>query len=156
MLKLTLIAIGDKMPAWVEAGFDDYAKRVHGRCQINVQSIPARKRGKNADIPRIIKQESNDLLAAIPKGALVVALDRSGRSFSSEQLAEKLNDWMSEVPQVVFLVGGPEGLTKEVLATCQLHWSFSALTFSHPVVRVVWAEQMYRAWSILEGMPYHR
>jgi len=156
MLKLSLIAIGDKMPRWVEDGFDDYAKRVHGRCQIDVQSISARKRGKNADIARIVKQESDDLLAAIPKGALAVALDRTGRTFSSEQLAGKLNGWMSDVPQVVFLVGGPEGLTQDVLHACQLRWSFSALTFSHPVVRVVWAEQMYRAWSILEGMPYHR
>ena len=156
MLKLSLIAIGDKMPAWVDAGFADYAKRVRGRCQLEVLSISARKRGKNADIARIVQQESAALLAAIPKGALAVALDRSGRSYSSEQLAKQLDGWINELPQVVFLVGGPEGLTPEVLRVCQLRWSFSALTFSHPVVRVVWAEQMYRAWSILEGMPYHR
>lgn len=144
------------MPTWVETGFDDYTKRVHGRCHINLLSISAKKRGKNADITRIIKQESEELLSAIPKGALVVALDRTGRTFSSEELAEKLNTWLEDVPQVVFLVGGPEGLSPEVLRVCPVRWSFSALTFSHPVVRVVWAEQMYRAWSILEGMPYHR
>lgn len=144
------------MPAWVDAGFEEYAKRVRGRCELSLREIAAVKRGKNADVARIRAEEGEKMLAAMPDGARVVALDLGGKDWSSEGLSEKIDSWMGEAREVVFVVGGPEGLSEAVLARADQRWRLSALTFSHPVVRVVWAEAMYRGWSISEGLPYHR
>jgi len=155
-MQIHLIAIGDKMPRWVQEGFDEYAKRLPPECALRLVEIPAVRRGKNADIVRIMRDEAQRLLAAIPKGAEVVALEVGGRGWSTEQLAARLDDWMGSGRDLALLVGGPDGLTDEVRATAGQLWSLSPLTLPHPLVRVLLAEQLYRAWSILRGHPYHR
>jgi len=155
-MNIHLIAVGDKMPRWVQEGFDEYARRLPSECALRLVEIPAGRRGKNADIARIMRDEAERLLAAVPKGAAVVALEVGGRSWSTEQLAARLGDWMGGGRDLALLVGGPDGLTDEVRAAAGQLWSLSPLTLPHPLVRVVLAEQLYRAWSILRGHPYHR
>ncbi len=144
------------MPAWVEQGFNEYAKRLPPECSLTLIEIPAGKRGKSADVARITEKEGQQMLAAIPKGAMVVALEVTGRQWDTPQLAEKLGQWMQDGRDVALLVGGPEGLASGCLARAESKWSLSALTMPHPLVRVVLAEQLYRAWSITQNHPYHR
>jgi len=155
-MQIHLIAVGEKMPRWVQEGFNEYAKRLPAECALRLVEVPAGKRGKNADIARIMRDESSRLLAAVPKGATLVALEVDGKRWSTEQLAEQLDGWMNSGQDLALLVGGPDGLTDEVRAAAQRHWSLSPLTLPHPLVRVVLAEQLYRAWSILRNHPYHR
>lgn len=155
-MQIHLIAIGERMPRWVQDGFDEYAKRLPAECALRLIEIPAGKRGKNADITRIMRDESERLLSAIPKGAKVVALEVGGRSWSTEQLAAQLEDWLHSGQDLALLVGGPEGLSDAARAAAGQLWSLSPLTLPHPLVRVVLAEQLYRAWSVLRNHPYHR
>lgn len=155
-MHLHLIAVGSKMPGWVEQGFQEYAKRLPPECALKLHEIPAGKRGKNADIVRLTRQEGERMAATIPKGALVVALEVGGKAWSTEQLATRLDSWLAEGRDVALLVGGPEGLEPGLSAAADERWSLSPLTLPHPLVRIVLAEQIYRAWSILKGHPYHR
>lgn len=155
-MNIYLIAVGDRMPRWVQEGYQEYAKRLPPECALQLVEIPAGRRGKNADIARLIRDESERLLAAIPRGAAVVALEVGGRSWSTQQLAHKLEGWMDSGRDVALLVGGPDGLGDEARAAAGELWSLSALTLPHPLVRVVLAEQLYRAWSVLRNHPYHR
>ncbi len=155
-MNIHLIAVGDKMPGWVQEGYQLYARRMPPECALRLIEIPAAKRGKGADVARILRDESKRLVAAIPKGAAVVALEVGGRSWSTEQLAARLGDWLAGGRDLALLVGGPEGLSDEARAAAGQLWSLSPLTLPHPLVRVVIAEQLYRAWSILHGHPYHR
>ncbi len=155
-MRIHLIAVGARMPAWVTQGFEEYARRLPADCALQLVEIAAGKRGKNADIARITRDEGERTLAAIPKGALVVALDVKGRAWSTEQLSRQLDSWLHDGRDIALLVGGPEGLAPECLARAEQRWSLSPLTLPHPLVRIVVAEQLYRAWSILNGHPYHR
>jgi len=155
-VRIHLIAVGTRMPAWVTQGFEEYARRLPPDCALQLVEIPAGKRGKNADMARLIRDEGERTLAAVPKGARVVALDVGGRAWSTAQLAGQLDDWRHDGRDLALLVGGPEGLAAECLAWAEQHWSLSPLTLPHPLVRIVVAEQLYRAWSILHGHPYHR
>ncbi len=154
-MRINLIAIGERMPSWVNAGFDDYARRIRG-CRFELTEIAASKRTKHVDLKRAIRDEENRLRRAIHGDTHVVALDRKGQPWSTEHLAEKMNSWRQVRPDVALLIGGPEGFSHEMLQEADETWSLSALTFAHPLVRVIIAEQVYRAWSILEGLPYHR
>ncbi len=144
------------MPGWVSQGYEEYARRLPADCALKLVEIPAGKRGKNADIARITRDEGERTLAAIPKSALVVVLDVKGRPWSTEQLSQQLNGWLHDGRDIALLVGGPEGLALACLARAEQRWSLSALTLPHPLVRIVVAEQLYRAWSIHNGHPYHR
>jgi len=144
------------MPGWVEQGYQEYAKRLPPECALRLHEIPAGKRGKNADIVRLTRQEGEKMAATIPKGAQVVALEVGGKAWSTEQLSARLDHWLGEGRDVVLLVGGPEGLEPGLSAAADERWSLSPLTLPHPLVRIVVAEQLYRAWSILKGHPYHR
>ena len=155
-MRIHLIAVGDKMPRWVQDGYEDYAKRLPAECALRLVEIPAARRGKNADIARVLRDETERQLAAVPKGADVVALEVGGRAWSTEQLADQLGGWMSGGRDLALLVGGPEGLGAAARAAARQRWSLSPLTLPHPLVRVVLAEQLYRAWSILRNHPYHR
>ena len=155
-MKLHLLAVGQKMPAWVEQGFQEYAQRMPVEARLELKEIAPGKRGKNADIKRIVQEEGQRLQAAIPKNTHIVVLDVKGRNWSTEQLANRLGEWMQSGQDVSLLVGGPEGLSAECLALAQERWSLSALTFPHPLVRIILAEQLYRAWSVLRHHPYHR
>ena len=155
-MNIQLIAVGEKMPAWVQQGYAEYAKRIPPECSLSLTEITPGKRGKNADIARAMRDEGQRMLAAIPKGAFVIALEVDGRNWSTEQLAGELEGWMNLGSDVALLVGGPEGLSAEAKSAAQQKWSLSPLTLPHPLVRVVVAEQIYRAWSVMRNHPYHR
>lgn len=155
-MQIHLIAIGDKMPRWVQDGYAEYARRLPAECALRLVEVSAGRRGKNADIARILRDETERLLAAVPKGADVLALEVGGHSWTTAQLADELATWMGDGRDVALLVGGPEGLGDAARDAARRHWSLSALTLPHPLVRVIVAEQLYRAWSILRNHPYHR
>lgn len=144
------------MPGWVEAGYTEYAKRMSSECVLNLVEIDPVRRGKSTSVSQARKQEGRRILDAIPKSAAVIALDRRGRTWSTKDLARELTHWMSDGRDRALLVGGADGLASECLARCEQRWALSALTFPHPLVRVIVAEQLYRAWSLTRGHPYHR
>lgn len=151
-----LIAVGHRMPEWVELGYAEYAKRMPPESRIKLVEITAGKRSKNSDIKRLTQQEGEKMLAAIPKGAKIVALDVLGKACSTEELAQELKNWQASGQDIAILIGGPEGLAEDCLKQAQQKISLSKLTLPHPLVRVVLAEQLYRATTILKGHPYHK
>jgi len=153
---IRLIAVGNKMPDWVEQGYADYAKRLPAGYTLKLVEITPEKRSKQADIARITEKEGEKILAQLKPGNLVVALEVQGQAWSTEQLAKSLHSWHEESRDVDLLIGGPDGLAPACLQKAQLKWSLSNLTLPHPLVRIVVAEQLYRAWSILQNHPYHR
>ena len=150
------------MPAWVEAGVAEYRKRLPPEIQFEIREIALSQRfkkngqGKSADIARALQQEGDAMSAAIGARDFVIALDVKGKSISTEQFAVELAKWQQNGDPVSILVGGPDGLAAACLERAQQRWSLSALTLPHPIVRVVFAEQLYRAWSINSNHPYHR
>lgn len=158
-MKIHLIAIGTKMPKWVEQGYKEYATRLPRECSLELHELPLANRGKDsakADIPRAMADEAARISARIPNGAKVIALDERGKAWSTRELSQQLDGWMMGGTDVVLLVGGPDGLSPELKAQADGKWSLSNLVLPHPVVRIVVAEQIYRAWSILRNHPYHR
>jgi 23S rRNA (pseudouridine1915-N3)-methyltransferase len=153
---IRLIAVGTKMPSWVEQGIDEYVKRLPPEFKFELKEIPLGKRGKGADIKRAINSEGDNMLAAIGQHDRVIALDVKGKSWSTENLATELQTWQREGDNISLLVGGPDGLAASCLQRAQQRWSLSGLTLPHPVVRVILAEQLYRAWTINTNHPYHR
>jgi 23S rRNA (pseudouridine1915-N3)-methyltransferase len=144
------------MPDWVKSGYDEYAKRLPRECRLQLVEIPAGKRGKGANLARAIREEGERMLAALPKEAHVIALDMRGKQWDTPQLAQRLKDWLQDGHDVALLTGGPDGLAESCLKRADHLWSLSKLTLPHPLVRIVVAEQLYRAWSLLKGHPYHR
>ncbi len=144
------------MPPWVQQGYGEYAQRIKGDFSLQLHEIPAAKRSKAATVPRMMDEEGARLLSAMPKDGRLVALDGRGRNWSTEQLAEQLERWSVDGRELAFAVGGPDGHSKAVLDASEAQWSLSPLTFPHPLVRVLLAEQLYRALTILRGHPYHR
>jgi 23S rRNA (pseudouridine1915-N3)-methyltransferase len=155
-MKIHLISVGNKMPDWVTQAYQIYQKRLTGSVQLELIEIPLNKRGKNADIKRLIEKESQQMLAAIPPRYRVVCLDVKGKALSTENLAQKLENYEQQGDNIALLIGGPEGLSNNCLARADESWSLSAMTLPHPMVRVILAEQIYRAWSLNIGHPYHR
>lgn len=155
-MKFILLAVGTKMPAWITTGFTEYQKRMPPHMQLVLQEIePVRRTGKStSDKAREI--EAKAILEALPKRAHVVALDEHGRQYTSMELADKIHDYQQLGSDVVIIIGGPEGLTSEVLDRANETISLSKLTLPHPLVRVFIAETLYRAYSIDAGLPYHR
>ena len=153
---IRLIAVGNKMPTWVEEGYLEYAKRLPTGYILKLIEITPEKRTRQADIRKIMEKEGEKILAEIQPGNLVIALDVLGQTWSTEKLAEAMRVWHSENQTVDLLVGGPDGLAPCCLAKAQVKLSLSALTLPHPLVRIIAAEQLYRAWSILNNHPYHR
>ncbi len=155
-MRILLLAVGQKMPLWIEQGYKEYAHRMPAEAKLEIKEIAPGKRGKNADIKRIVEEEGVRLKAAIPKSAHIVVLDVNGQSHTTEQLSQRLDSWMHCGQDICLLVGGPEGLSDQCRALAHEKWSLSTLTFPHPLVRVILAEQLYRAWSVLRNHPYHR
>lgn len=155
-MRLRLLAVGTRMPAWVDEGFADYAKRLSGDISLELVEITAGKRSKGADLARLKEQEGEALLAALRPQERVIALDVLGRTLSTDDLADTLKTWQVDGRPAALLVGGPEGLSRAALERADEKWSLSRLTLPHPLVRIVVAEQFYRAWSLLKGHPYHR
>lgn len=144
------------MPRWVNEGYAEYAKRLPHQARLNLIEIAAGRRGKNADVARILDDEGERLLAATPKDSRIIALERTGKSVTTRDIARKMENWMQSERNVALMVGGPEGLSEQCQQRADEIWSLSALILPHPLVRVVLAEQLYRAWSINNNLPYHR
>ena len=156
MLRLSLITASNRQAQWVDDGADDYAQRLRGRCTLEIQTIPLARRTATTPVARAVDDEGKRLLAAAPAGAHIVALLEHGKPWSTQELAGKLEAWMQRGAPVAFLVGGPDGLSLECVARANERWSLSNLTLPHGLVRVIAAEALYRAWSLLENHPYHR
>lgn len=144
------------MPAWVEEASLDFIKRMPVEIKINSILLPLIKRGKNPDIPRIVRDESRKILSAIPKGSTLVVLDVLGQSVTTMKLSSLLESWLQHGQDISIVIGGPDGVSDELLSASSLKISLSALTFPHTLARVILLEQIYRAWSILNNHPYHR
>ncbi len=155
-MQINLISVGNKMPGWVKQGYDEYAKRMPRECELVLREIAPGKRGKNFDVARTVQGEGERMMAAVPKDAHVVVLDVLGKTWSTPELSQAMRRWLENGRHVVLLVGGPEGLADPVRHLANESWSLSRMTLPHPLVRIVVAEQIYRAWSILKNHPYHR
>lgn len=155
-MRIRLITVGSKMPSWVNEGWQTYLKRFPAELALELVEIPLGTRGKNADIARLMRQEGEQMLARVQPGESIVTLEVTGKAWSTEQLAEQLDDWRLQARTINLMVGGPEGLAPEVIASSQQKWSLSPLTLPHPLVRVLVAEQLYRAWTVISGHPYHK
>ncbi len=155
-MKIHLIAVGNKMPAWVKQGYDDYARRLRGNCQLELIEINGGRRTQAADISKIVAREGQLMIAKTGKSNHVVALDVAGKCWDTEQLARRMKRWQQMGKNIDLLVGGPEGLSQACQQRAHESWSLSPLTLPHPLVRILIAESLYRAWSFNHNHPYHR
>ncbi len=144
------------MPEWVNQGYNEYARRMPPELSLDLVEIPLAHRGKNPDIPRLMQREGDAILSTLGPRDRVIALEVGGRNWSTEKLAGQLESWQLDGRDVSFLVGGPDGLADACRDRADQLWSLSALTLPHPLVRILLAEQLYRAWSITRNHPYHR
>ncbi|MEN8763422.1 MAG: 23S rRNA (pseudouridine(1915)-N(3))-methyltransferase RlmH [Thiogranum sp.] len=155
-MNINLIAIGTRMPAWVNEAYREYARRLPRECRLHLTEIPLAQRVKSRNVERAVAEEGKRMLAELSPAEHVIALDVKGRSWSTEQLAGQLQQWMQEGRGISLLVGGPDGLSDACLERARQRWSLSPLTLPHALVRVLLAEQLYRAWTVMVGHPYHR
>lgn len=156
MLKITIIALGNKMPAWVSQGTNDYTKRLVDGIQLKLIEIPLISRTKISDLSRVLEKESSLIQEALPPSAHLIAMDMTGASFSSEEMAFKISRLLHVSSHFCFIIGGPEGLSNQILKSCHEKWSLSKLTLPHPLVRILLLETLYRSWSIIHNHPYHK
>jgi 23S rRNA (pseudouridine1915-N3)-methyltransferase len=155
-MRIRLLTITHKSPSWIQEGYEEYAKRLPSTCALELIEIPAEKRTANADLKRITDKEGEKMLAMIKPNHLVIALDIKGKLWSTEQLSDQLAHWLQGGRNIDLLIGGPEGLAPQCLEKAEQKWSLSPLTFPHIIVRLIVAEQIYRAYSMLQQHPYHR
>ncbi len=155
-MKIKLIAVGTKMPKWIEQGFENYQKRLPKDLVLELIEVPAAKRSKNKLVDKWKDQEAQQVFKYIEPSDQVIALDVKGKNWNTEQLAEELIVWKQSGSNVALLVGGPDGLATDCIQRSNKQWSLSALTMPHPIVRVIIAEAVYRAWSVTVNHPYHR
>jgi 23S rRNA (pseudouridine1915-N3)-methyltransferase len=144
------------MPVWVAEGVRVYQQRMPRHLQLEFKELSAARRSAGTTAEILKQKEGDALLRALPEQACVVALDEHGTGWTSSQLAARLQSWMGNYPAVAFLIGGADGLSDECKRRADMLWSLSPLTLPHALVRVVLAEQLYRAWTLLQGHPYHR
>lgn len=155
-MKLRVLAFGSRMPEWVLTGCAEYSKRLPAAHTPEIIELPIAKRNSGKSLSQLIAEEDQRMLGALRQEDFVIALDQAGKSWSTEQLADNLANWQQNGQDLALLIGGPDGLGPECLARANLKWSLSKLTLPHPLVRIVLFEQLYRAWSIQQGHPYHK
>lgn len=155
-MRFHVVTVGTRVPEWVDAGFADYARRLPGGSRLALHTVAAARRGGKRGVESARADEAARLRAATPPRAYRVALDGGGRALSTRELAGRVAEWNRTGAEVAFLVGGPDGLDPELLRAADERWSLSPLTLPHALVRVIVAEQVYRALSILHNRPYHR
>ena len=155
-MRIQLIAAGKRQPAWINEGYEEYARRLQGACKLELTEIPLGRRSGTMPPDKARDSEGARMLRVIPAAAHVVALTVDGQAWSTAELAERLASWTALGARVCLLVGGPDGLSDDVLRRADERWSLSPLTLPHGLVRPVVAEALYRAWSLHRGHPYHR
>lgn len=155
-MKLVVAAVGTRMPDWVSTAWDDYAKRMPADCALELREIKAEDRRTGKSPAQMMALEAERLNAIVTPGAVTVALDEKGRDVSTMDVFRSLEQWRATTSQVVFFIGGPDGLDDTLKRDANLRWRLSSMTLPHPMVRVVLAEQLYRAWAIMNNHPYHR
>ncbi|HSN21240.1 MAG TPA: 23S rRNA (pseudouridine(1915)-N(3))-methyltransferase RlmH [Usitatibacter sp.] len=155
-MRISILSVGHRMPGWIQEGFHEYARRMPPEIRLELVELKPEERGAGKPAERARALEGERLLAALPEGGTLIALDEKGRSVTTQGLSVMLADWMREATHPVFAIGGADGLSPEVKERAAKLVSLSALTLPHALVRVVLAEQLYRAWSILARHPYHR
>lgn len=155
-MRITIVAVGHKAPAWIQEGFNEYARRMPPEARVELVELKPEERGPGRSTPRAKELEGERILGALPPGATLLALDERGKSVTTQGLSVMLADWMRDGLQPAFAIGGADGLSDAVKQRAAKLLSLSALTLPHALVRVILAEQLYRAWSILARHPYHR
>ena len=155
-MQLVIAAVGHKMPAWIEAGFAEYAKRMPPECRIHLKEVKPVDRSDNKTAETAMALERARIEAALPKNTRVIVLDEHGKDITTLQLSKYLMQWQQEGGDVAFVIGGADGLDAEFKKSAQMAIRISSLTLPHGMVRVLLAEQLYRAWSITQNHPYHR
>lgn len=156
-MKIQLVAIGKGVPVWVEQGYQTYAKRLsHSHCNLELIELPSPKRSKTTSVAQLMTKEAKSISDTVPDNAHVVALSIDGRGYSTAALSQRFTQWQLSGKPIYLIIGGPDGLAPSCLDRADEAWSLSPLTLPHPLVRIVVAEQLYRAWSMLQNHPYHR
>ena len=155
-MHIRLVAVGDRQPSWVNSAFDDYTTRLPPQWRFRLDEIGTAPRRKSARPGAAKDAEAQTVLSRIKPAEQLVLLDESGKQFASRELAERIDRWQTVGEDVVFVIGGPDGVADDIRQRANLTWSLSRLTLPHGLARVLYAEQMYRAWSLLSGHPYHR
>lgn len=155
-MHIRLLAVGDRQPTWVDDAFENYSGRFPREWKFRIDSISTVRRSKNNKSQDARNTEGEQLLARIKLDQQVVLLDEKGSQFSSQKLAKCLADWQADGRDLCFVIGGPDGVSDACRQRADIQWSLSKLTLPHGLARVLFAEQMYRAWSLQNGHPYHR
>jgi len=155
-MKLLVLAVGQRMPEWVNAAWRDYARRMPAEYALELREIKPESRASGKTPAQLMHAEAARLRAALPPDTVSVALDEHGHDLTTAMLAQQLQGWRGKARNVAFLIGGPDGLDDSLKRDAHARMRLSSLTLPHPMVRVLLAEQLYRAWSILAGHPYHR
>jgi 23S rRNA (pseudouridine1915-N3)-methyltransferase len=155
-MQILVAAVGQRMPSWVQEAWTEYARRFPRGFSLALREVPMVRRGRNTDIAAAMDKEGAALLGAMPKGGRLIAMDERGSQWSTGELAKQMESWMNEGRDVGIMVGGPDGLPQKCLQNVANMWSLSKLTLPHPMVRVVLAEALYRAWTVTQNHPYHR
>jgi len=155
-LKLFIVAVGNKAPAWVVSGFAEYAKRMPPEARVELIEVKPEPREAGKTPAQMMAAEAKRILAAVPQGAKLVALDERGRDATTRDLAGRISAWQQEGDDIAFIIGGADGLDAEVKTRATLLLRLSSLTLPHALVRVILAEALYRAVSLNQGHPYHR
>ena len=155
-MKISIYAIESKRPKWAEEEFNNYGKRLANSTILSWNPIKVKKSTKNFNTSRIISEESNLLLQKVKKNDFVIALDKSGVNLNTSQMVNSYLGWVQSSVNLSIIIGGPNGLSKEILDKSDLVWSLSNLTFPHHLVPIIVAEQFYRVWTIINNHPYHK
>ncbi|EED31520.1 conserved hypothetical protein TIGR00246 [gamma proteobacterium NOR5-3] len=155
-MRVTVHSVAGKMPRWVDTAVGEYTKRLPRELKLQWRDVPLAARGANSNVQQLREREAESLLKGVGPGDHCVALDGRGKPWTTEELAAQLEGWMMQGQDLSVFIGGPDGLSDDCLAAAQQRWSLGPLTLPHPLVRVILAEQLYRAWTITIGHPYHR
>ena len=155
-MRIHLIAVGKKMPEWINSGYSEFSKRMPPELQINLIEITPSVRNKATPTEKNIKEEGERIQSAIPPNSRLIVLDEKGKNFSSVELSKKMEEWFPQGQDIAIVIGGADGVDPTIKQQADESWSLSSFTLPHALVRVVVAEQLYRGWSILKGHPYHR